>query len=56
MAPSKRKQRAIDDFYQALAAGTKHCPVHEHDGQDWRRCPHQTETTDPCPTHGATAA
>ena len=50
-APSKRKQRAIDDIREQLASGTGQCPVHDYDGQAWRRCPHQIEDGT-CPEHG----
>jgi predicted nucleotidyltransferase component of viral defense system len=51
-APSKRKQRGTDDIRERLAAGTRRCPVHEYDGQDWRRCSRQIDGTDACPEHG----
>lgn len=51
-APSKRKQRAVDDIRQRLASGAGQCPVHEYDGQAWRRCAHQLEDG-ACPQHGA---
>ena len=50
-APSKRKQRAIDDIRQRLASGAGQCPVHQYDGQAWRRCADQLEDG-ACPEHG----
>lgn len=51
-APSKRKQRAVDDIRKRLASGAGQCPVHEYDGQVWRRCAHQLEGG-ACLEHGA---
>jgi predicted nucleotidyltransferase component of viral defense system len=50
-APSKRKQRAIDDIRQRLTSGAGQCPVHEYDDQAWRRCANQLEDG-ACPEHG----
>jgi hypothetical protein len=52
-APSKRKQRAVDDIRARLASGNGQCPAHEYDGQAWRRCPHQLDGEE-CPEHGST--
>jgi len=51
-APSKRKQRAIEDIQERLATGTGQCPVHDYDGQAWRRCPRQLDVSYACPDHG----
>lgn len=55
-APSKRKQRVIDDIRQRRATGMGQCPVHEYDDQAWRRCPHQLDATGACPDHGSPPA
>lgn len=51
-APSKRKQRSIDEISERLARGTSQCPAHDFDGQVRRRCPHQLDDTDGCADHG----
>ena len=54
-APSKRKQRAVQEIEERLASGTEQCPTHDFDGQVWRRCSRQMHGTDACPDHGPAA-
>ncbi len=51
-APSKRKQRAIDEISERLTSGAAQCPNHVFDGQLWRRCPNQLDDTSVCSDHG----
>jgi predicted nucleotidyltransferase component of viral defense system len=50
-APSKRKQRAIDDIRNRLLDNTTQCPAHTYDNQHWRRCDQLLGATHRCPLH-----
>jgi len=50
-APSKRRQRFVDEIERRLTDGSGQCPVHERDGGTWRRCAHEM-VGGVCPDHG----
>jgi hypothetical protein len=51
-APSKRKQRSVDDIRERLDSGAAQCPTHDFGGEVWRRCPNQLDGTNTCSDHG----